>query len=185
MLYCRPGSKVAVGITAVGEMVEVGTGVSVGLRGGVGTLSMTVAVGGSGGESVAVGTRVLVGDGSAGTGVSRLAVGKKLGKVGVSVGAKVGVWVGVDVGKRKSDGAIKSTMMAIQVNAVKPPITLMMIASVLVTLSPAYRLQPNSHVISRIIPKVSATDKHSENDPPGSSSRYIECVLNTLLDDRR
>jgi hypothetical protein len=127
---------------------------------------MTVAVGGSGGESVAVGTRVLVGDGSARTGVSRLAVGKKLGKVGVSVGAKVGVWVGVDVGKSKSDGAIKSTMMAIQVNPVKPPITLMMIASVLVTLSPAYWLQPNSHVISRIIPKVSAADKHSENYPP-------------------
>jgi hypothetical protein len=138
MLYCRPGGKVAVGITAVGEMVEVGRGVSVGLGGGVGTLSITVAVGGSGGENVAVGTRVLVGDGSAGSGVSGLAVGKKLGKVAVSVGAKVAVWVGVDVGNSRSDGATRSTIMAIQVSTAKPPITLMMIASVLVTLSPAH-----------------------------------------------
>ena len=87
-------------------------------------------------SAVVVGTRVLVGDGADAVGVSGAAVGKKLGKVGVMVGAGVAVCVGVDAGKSSSEGATRSTTMAMQVNAVKPPITPMMIPSVRLTPPP-------------------------------------------------
>jgi hypothetical protein len=104
--------------------------------GGVGILSNTVAVGVPTGNRVAVGSRVLVGDGTSGVGVSRLAVGRKLGKVGVEVGKEVEVTVGVAVGKKRSAGATRSTTMAAKANRARPPITPMMIPSVRVTPSP-------------------------------------------------
>jgi hypothetical protein len=60
------------------------------------------------GGGVAVGIRVLVGVGSAGVGVTPLAVGIKFGKVGVAVGRTVAVDVGVDL-SRVSPGKSKMT----------------------------------------------------------------------------
>jgi hypothetical protein len=69
---------------------------------------------------VAVGTRVFVAVGLAGAGVSWLAVGKKLGKVGVGVmvgGGEVGVGVG---GNRRSYGTHRATMTPAKAKITKP-----------------------------------------------------------------
>jgi hypothetical protein len=108
----------------VGEGVDVGIGtavtistVAVGLGGKVGNLRRTVGVGVLGGRGVGVGTRVLVVVGSAGVGVSRLAVGKDLGKAGVRMTVdrgKVGVGWDGKMGKKMS------TSIPIKTNTTKP-----------------------------------------------------------------
>jgi len=79
-----------------------GSGVGVGVdRGGRVKLIMTVGVGGRGGWGVTVGTRVLVGVGSARVGVTRPAVGKKLGRVDVHVGEGAGKVAVGGAGRRR------------------------------------------------------------------------------------
>lgn len=129
------GIEVAV---LVGRATGVGVGMVVGVGLGVGRLITTVGDGVLGGRGVEVGTLVFVAVGSAGVGVSRLAVGRNDCRVGVGVmvgGGGVAVAVG---GTRRSYGNCKTTNMPAQASITKPINTPMMSACLRVTIIPLF-----------------------------------------------